>query len=232
MAKINLQKGSIFENGWGIISKKVMLDKDISTTAKAIYGLFCTYGDASSGDKAYPSIKYICDVMDIHKDTFYKHLDQLIEKDYIRKHKHKEKGKFARNEYEIVLMPDNSPFPNSSDTDSSYTENAETINTSSINTRSHKNNNTYILPKKSTESMRVFLNIYERHTGEKHQPTNKSIINKANDIMERIILESGMQVLESGLIDYFDNTNADKPRLDYFVKVAPRYFDNQFYDIL
>ena len=84
MAKINMQKGSIFTEGYGIIAKRVMIDKDISTTAKAIYRLFCTYGDASIGDKAYPSIRYICDVMDIHKDTFYKHLQQLIDKDYIR----------------------------------------------------------------------------------------------------------------------------------------------------
>ncbi len=91
---------------------------------------------------------------------------------------------------------------------------------------------TYILPKKSTEGMRVFLNMYKNHTGEKHQPTDKYIVDKANAIMKRVILESGIQVLKSGLVAYFDNVNADKPRLDYFVKVAPRYFDTQFYDIL
>lgn len=133
-----MQKGSIYENGYGIVAKKVMTDEDLGTTAKAIYSLLCTYGDATNNNYAYPSIQYMADKLNIHKDTLYKYLDQLIEKDYIRKHKHKEKGKFARNEYEIVVMPENSPFPNSSDTVSSYTENAETINTSF---KSTKNNN-------------------------------------------------------------------------------------------
>lgn len=136
-----MQKGSIFENGFGVVAKKVMIDEDLGTTAKALYSLLCTYGDATNNTYAYPSIQYMADKLNIHKDTLYKYLDQLIEKDYIRKHKKKEKGKFARNEYEIVVMPEESPFPNSSDTVSSDTvssdtENPETISTSSISTSS------------------------------------------------------------------------------------------------
>ena len=139
--KINMQKGSIYENGYGIVAKKVMIDEDLGTTAKALYSLLCTYGDATNNTYAYPSIQYMADKLNIHKDTLYKYLDQLIEKDYIRKHKKKEKGKFARNEYEIIVMPKESPFPNSSDTVSSDTGKAETISTSSISTSYNNTSN-------------------------------------------------------------------------------------------
>ena len=144
MSRIKFQEGSIYRNGYGIVAKKVMLDTELGTTAKALYALLCTYANPTEGKKAYPSINFMSDKLDIHKDTLYKYLNQLIEKDYIRKHKQKEKGKFARNEYEVVLIPEYSPFPNSSDTVSSDTENPETINTSSNNTSTINTNKKYI----------------------------------------------------------------------------------------
>ena len=50
--------------------------------------------------------------------------------------------------------------------------------------------------------------------------------------MQRVVNENGIDYLIDGLINYFDTAKVDRPRLDYFVKVAPRYFDTQFYDII
>ena len=220
-----MQKGSVFEEGYGIIAKKVMIDKELSTTAKAIYGLFCAYGNASTGENAYPSIKYICDVLDIHKDTFYKHLQQLIDKDYIRKHKNKENGKFARNEYEIVVMPENEPFPNSSDTTSTDTKTPETIINSSRTTSSNSNSNTYMTPRKSSEFMRIYLELYEKHTGEEHKAIEESKLYKAESLLETIWKQSYTEMeFEDELMEYFNDVDAEFPTLNYFMSVAARYF--------
>ena len=106
-----------------------------------------------------------------------------------------------------------------SDTDFNDTEISET-------------DKTYMEPYNSSAAMREFLLLYKTNANEDHQPVERKVFNKADDMMQRVVNENGIEYLIDGLINYFDTAKVDRPRLDYFVKVAPRYFDTQFYDII
>ena len=46
-------ENSIYKNGYGIVAKFVMRDKNLSVEAKAIYAYICSF--AGSGTTAFPS---------------------------------------------------------------------------------------------------------------------------------------------------------------------------------
>jgi hypothetical protein len=95
-------EGSIFEDGYGTVAKKVMQDTNISIEAKAIYAYLCTYMGA--GNTAFPSVAKMCYDLQIYKDRFYKHFNMLIDEGYIKKNKahYTKSGKFANNVYTLV----------------------------------------------------------------------------------------------------------------------------------
>jgi hypothetical protein len=95
--------GSIFENGYGTVAKKVMLDKNLSIEAKAIYAYLCTYMGA--GDTAFPSVSKMCFDLNISRDRFYKHFNMLLDGGYLSKTqaKFKDDGKFANNIYKLII---------------------------------------------------------------------------------------------------------------------------------
>ena len=76
-----LQVEGIYSQGYGIIPKYVMLDKDLTLTSKAIYALLCSY--SGQGNTAYPSINTILKNLSINKDTYYKHRELLVDNGYI-----------------------------------------------------------------------------------------------------------------------------------------------------
>ena len=39
-------RGTIYENGYGLIAQKVMRDKDLSPVAKSIYAYICSFAGA------------------------------------------------------------------------------------------------------------------------------------------------------------------------------------------
>ena len=95
--------GSIFENGYGTVAKKVMQDTELTIEAKAIYAYLCTYMGA--GNTAFPSVAKMCYDLQIYKDRFYKHFNLLIEHEYIKKNRthYTKTGKFANNVYTLVF---------------------------------------------------------------------------------------------------------------------------------
>lgn len=129
----------IFEDGYGIIAKKVMKDKSLHIIAKSIYSYICSY--SGKGKDAFPSQSLICNDLDISKDTLAKYVKQLKESGYITVKQEKEKGKFAKNIYTINFVP----LPISSETVSTDTEiigNGETdTNNNSFNNNIIINNN-------------------------------------------------------------------------------------------
>lgn len=129
-------KGTIYENGYGLIAKKVMKDSNLSLSAKAIYSYLCAY--AGNESSAFPSVKLINHELGISKDTFYKYMKELTDKAYIVvSQKRAEKGKFSHNIYSIEAVP----CPKSPDTDLPDTDLPDTVfpDTTSNNTT---NNNT------------------------------------------------------------------------------------------
>lgn len=139
--QLQIENGSIFSSGYGILAKKVMKDPSLTIEAKAIYSYLITY--AGSGTEAYPPVKQIITDLNISKDRYYNHMEKLLTSGYIVKIETKEKGKFNNNRYVIKHFmeqekpspcPDdketvNSPCPDSPDTDNQDTNsNSNNIN--------------------------------------------------------------------------------------------------------
>ncbi|MEE0930714.1 MAG: helix-turn-helix domain-containing protein [Acutalibacteraceae bacterium] len=91
----------ILKKGYGIVYKAVMTDERLSLTAKGIYAYLCSY----SGPKTiiFPSRARILSELNLSKNAYYKHFNQLIELEYIVIKKCK--NFFNRNQYVINDKP-------------------------------------------------------------------------------------------------------------------------------
>ena len=94
-----LRLQGVMKEGYGIIPKLVMRDKDLSIEAKSIYSYMCSY--SGNGSVAFPRVKTICADLKISEDRFFKHRKPLIEKGYITVKKNTKAGKFDNNIYII-----------------------------------------------------------------------------------------------------------------------------------
>lgn len=126
----------IFKNGYGLISKIVMQDNELSIQAKGLYAYICSFTGKGSG--AFPTRKKICFDLDISNDSLSKYINELTEKNYIIVTKNKDEGgKFTNNIYNIVFTL---PCPKFSDTDFSDTE-IFVYDKSDTNNNNNNNNN-------------------------------------------------------------------------------------------
>ena len=80
---MNVKLVSIDSKGYGKIYKSVMRDRSLPLLAKTIYAYFCAY--AGCGCQAFPKREKILHELQINKDTFTKHLNLLVEGQYIFK---------------------------------------------------------------------------------------------------------------------------------------------------
>lgn len=80
---MNVKLVSIDSKGYGKIYKSVMRDRSLPLLAKTIYAYFCAY--AGCGCQAFPKREKILHELQINKDTFTKHLNLLVEGQYISK---------------------------------------------------------------------------------------------------------------------------------------------------
>ncbi|HBM4219687.1 TPA: helix-turn-helix domain-containing protein, partial [Listeria innocua] len=112
----------IFEQGYGIIAKALMRDKDLSIEAKSIYSYLASF--AGAGNTAFPSVELIIAELNISRDRFYKHRKQLVEKGFITVIQKKgDKGLQQRNIYQLnpILKPQSS-FKDTESPQSNYPE--------------------------------------------------------------------------------------------------------------
>lgn len=91
----------ILKNGYGIVYKAVMQDERLSLTAKAIYAYLCSY--TGSKGIVFPSRARILSELKLSKNTYYEHLNQLVELDYVVIEKRK--NFLNRNQYVINDNP-------------------------------------------------------------------------------------------------------------------------------
>lgn len=87
--------------GFGIIAKLVTTDTNLSIGAKALYAYLCSY--AGSGTTAYPRRGKILADLKMSKETYYKHLNEVLDQGYIKATRGN-KYPFA-NTYTIVNKP-------------------------------------------------------------------------------------------------------------------------------
>ena len=140
----------VYETGFGIISKSLVCNPNLSSEAKSLFAYFAAY--AGNGDTAFPSVELILYHMNWSKTKFYKYRKELEDKGYLRVEQIKEKGKFAHNIYRLIAIPientTKSPCPKNSDTVKrdtvfSYTVNKDakrnSLNKNSLNKNSSNN---------------------------------------------------------------------------------------------
>ena len=90
--------------GYGTIPKAVMQDDRIKLKAKGIYAFFASLcGDK---DYAYPKRKDILFYLHINKETFYIHLNMLIDLGYITPNRRHVDGLLGETEYRLNDAPD------------------------------------------------------------------------------------------------------------------------------
>lgn len=88
---------------FGTVENMVARDTSIPLAAKGLYCILASY--AGDKDYCFPSRDTICRDAGITKDTFYKHLQTLIDAGYIAKDRYYpgNDGKFKNNSYTLCL---------------------------------------------------------------------------------------------------------------------------------
>lgn len=120
-SKLKLE--GVMSKGYGTIPKLVMMDRDMTIEAKAIYAYIASY--AGNGEAAFPSVSLICKDLQINEKRFNKHKKILFEKGYIDVTKERQEGgKFARNVYTIKHFIE--PTPQNGSTDEPYPQKRST----------------------------------------------------------------------------------------------------------
>ncbi len=91
---------SILENGYGIVPKAVIEDKNLSITSKVLYSLLCVFkGD---GEVASPKRDTIMSYVGISaKNTYYKHREQLVDSGYIEVEECMVENRYASSNFKI-----------------------------------------------------------------------------------------------------------------------------------
>ncbi|ALV21033.1 DnaD domain protein [Carnobacterium antarcticum] len=122
-----LKLEGVMSKGYGIIPKLVMMDKDLSIEAKAIYSYIASY--AGNGVSAFPSIKKICYDLQINEKRFSRHKKVLLEKGYIEvTQERKGGGMFASNVYTIKQFVTPTTQNRGTDKEEPTTQNGSTVN--------------------------------------------------------------------------------------------------------
>jgi hypothetical protein len=198
-----------------MIPKLVMIDKDLDTTDKALYALLCSY--AGNSTEAYPSVSRICGDLNIHKDTFYRHLKNLIKKDYIRKKKNlDENKKFANNIYEIVIFP----IPNFTETAFTETDSMET-NSIIFKSNSINSNSILTLIRDDDTQIDVFKTVYTLKFDRMYRKTKRTSFN--NETIKEL---DTVELIE--YTDKFFDLMVDKYGSKAINKCTVEYMDKSF----
>lgn len=99
-----LRHEGILAKGYGVLPKYVMLDRDLSLTAKTIYAFLCSL--AGNGETTYPSVETIKSYLGIGESAYSARLKELLDTGYILREKRREaNARFAHNLYTIARQP-------------------------------------------------------------------------------------------------------------------------------
>ena len=168
--KIKLQ--GIMSEGYGVIPKKVMKDKDLTIEAKAIYAFMASF--SGNGNTSYPSVEYITDFLDISRHRFNRHRKLLEEKGYISVSQERKKGsKFTHNVYTLEFIPQVQFTTSEKRTSEKRTSENDTTNNNTINNNTINNNTDNIDHQpsddgqSSSERFEVLWKEYPRKEGKK-----------------------------------------------------------------
>lgn len=96
-------RGTIYEQGYGLIAQKVMRDTNLSVKSKAIYAYLSSFAGSGLERAAFPGVSLMMKELGIaSRGTFYKYRNELIESGYVSVEQQKnEKGRYAKCIYYI-----------------------------------------------------------------------------------------------------------------------------------
>ena len=163
----------IYEEGYGVVAKKVMRDKTLNILSKAVYAYICSY--TGKGKDAFPSQNLICRDLGIGKSTLVKYIKELKDRGYVTVIQHKEKGKFAQNLYTVNAIPC-IVSSDTVETDTNPTARGQ------VNTNNNQKNNNNIKDKK----------INNTHTGVEEKAGDSA--EHKNEIKKEKLSESPMEI--------------------------------------
>ena len=97
--KLKTYEGSVLDQGYGVVGKRVMRDRSIKIGAKGLYCYLCVYGH-----EVFPKRDTICYDLGISRDTYNSYLKELVSHGYVSVRQRRGEGnKFAGNVYTINI---------------------------------------------------------------------------------------------------------------------------------
>lgn len=97
--RLKTYPGSVLDQGYGVVGKRVMRDRTIKIGSKGLYCYLCVYGK-----EVFPKRDTICYDLGISRDTYNSYLKELVEHGYVSvKQQRGEGNKFAGNLYTINI---------------------------------------------------------------------------------------------------------------------------------
>src|SRR5699024_597082 len=201
-ANDSLKTNGIMSEGYGIIPKKVMKDKELSIESKAIYAFMASYSGA--GKTSFPSVNLITDMLGISRQRFNKHRQQLEDKGYITvKRKRKSDGSLGSNIYTLeetpwLQKPTLDRLTMDKPTLDNVTTNNNTINNNTINNNTKNKRASRSKLKFETHHLKLAELLYKEilHNNPQHKKPN--LESWANDfrLMMEIDKREGKEIQE------------------------------------
>ena len=134
-------------DGFGIMPKLVMTDRDLNIKAKGIYAYFCSF--AGAGRAAFPKQKNTLYHLGINKTTYSKYLFELFSRDYIRLVQRDYAGRFLVKTYVLTQnfqkgAENSTTKPEEIGTEKSRVQDADKVEMESVGTEKSKFSDTKI----------------------------------------------------------------------------------------
>ena len=130
----------LYKGDWYVsVSKEFLFNTNISKDARFLFMILKSFTNPTN-PVAFPGTKYLQNIMGIKTHTTLgSYMDELVKFGFVRKEQIKEKGKFARNIYELSEKPQFQP--NSPLSDFSMSENSDSEKLDTNNNNINNNNN-------------------------------------------------------------------------------------------
>lgn len=183
----------IYDSGFGILPKNVMIDTELSLQAKGLFAYFVSY--AGNSDNAFPSRSLIQHQLGIGKDTLTKYLKELKLRGYVEVTQNTEKGRFSNNVYKLVPYTKNTASVNTPSENTSTADvptNINSINNNNIN----KNNSKYVSKKSNQtydENLSLIAKMYQENVGQIY-PIIRSWLIELSETIEVSLFERAIEI--------------------------------------
>lgn len=198
-----LQLSNVLSEGYGIIPKKLMKDKELTIEAKAIYAFLASY--TGKGDTSFPSLGLITSSLGISRQRYNKHRELLVDKGYIEIKRVRDKtGKLGKNIFKINLYNPLLQKP---------TMEKPTLDNPSLENVTHNNNssnNNSINNNKEIKDNALFESWWDLYNKKKARPKALSAFNSA-------LKKHDYETIEKGTINYLKSIE-DKQYQSYPAK--------------